>query len=160
MLQHYFGTKAALVAEVDDHVIRVFSDALESEPLPAAPREALAEMGRRLIGVMANQDDVVAYVGRALVEGDSIGTEIFDALLKISTSQRDLLVERGQARQDLDLVWGALNPLLLRLGPVILRSHIERHLPEPFDAPSQLQRWDDAVTGLIHHGQMQPKPTA
>lgn len=155
-MQHYFRTKAALVEAVDDYVIGVVSGALESGMLPPAPQDALVEMGRRLTTVMAEQDDVISYIGRALVEGESIGAEIFDGLLKVSAAQRDLLVERDQARPDLDPVWAPMNVLLLRLGPMLLRSHIERHLPESFNSPAQLRRWDNAVTTLIRQGHMRP----
>jgi hypothetical protein len=91
------------------------------------------------------------------VEGDSIGSEIFDALVGISRAQERLLTERNQVDPDLDPVWVALNPLMLRLGAVILRVHIERHIPEPFFTPAQLRRWDEAVTELIREGQMRPE---
>jgi TetR/AcrR family transcriptional regulator, regulator of cefoperazone and chloramphenicol sensitivity len=124
--------------------------------LPPAPQDALVEMGRRMTTVIAEHDDVFAYIGRALVEGGSIGAEIFDGLLKVSAAQGDALIKRNQARPDLDPVWAPLNVLLLRLGPMLLRSHIERHLPEPFNTPAQLSRWDDAVTTLIRQGHMRP----
>lgn len=157
LVQHYYGTKAALIAAVDDYVLRVISDAVESDPLPSPPQDPLAEMGRRLTTVMAEQADVFDYLGRALVEGDAIGSEIFDGLVGISTAQAQLFIEHGQISPDLDLVWAALNPLMLRLGAIILRSHIERHIPEPFNTPTQLRRWDAAVTALLRHGQLQPQ---
>jgi TetR/AcrR family transcriptional regulator, regulator of cefoperazone and chloramphenicol sensitivity len=154
LVQHYYGTKSALIEAVDDYAVRVISDALVGGPLPPLPEDPSLVMGRRITTVMAEQSDVVAYIGRALVEGDSIGAEIFDGLLGVSKAQRDRLVERNQLSQDLDPLWTPLNVLLLRLGPVLLRSHIERHLPEPFNTPTQLERWDDAVMLLIR-GQMQ-----
>ena len=157
LVQHYYGTKAALIAAVDNYVIQVISDAVESAPLPAPPEDPLAEMGRRLTTAMAAQPKVFDYLGRALVEGDSIGSEIFDALVGISRAQERLLTERNQVDPDLDPVWVALNPLMLRLGAVILRVHIERHIPEPFFTPAQLRRWDEAVTELIREGQMRPE---
>jgi AcrR family transcriptional regulator len=157
LVQHYYGTKAALIAAVDEYVLQVISNAVELAPLPAPPEDPLVEMGRRLTTVMAEQADVFDYLGRALVEGESIGSEIFDGLVGISTAQGRQLIERGQARPDLDLVWTALNPLILRLGAIILRNHIERHIPEPFNTPTQLRRWDAAVTALIREGQLQPQ---
>ena len=58
---------------------------------------------------------------------------IFDTLAAIrarpaGTSE----VERGETRPDIDLTWAAINSLVLALGTLILRGHIERHLPEPF----------------------------
>jgi TetR/AcrR family transcriptional regulator, regulator of cefoperazone and chloramphenicol sensitivity len=157
LVQHYFGTKSALVEAVDDHVIRVISAALVEVPLPPVPQDPSVVMGRRVAAVISENDDAIAYIGRALVEGGSIGSEIFDGLLRITMAQRDRLVERNQVRQDLDPLWSGLNVLLLRLGPVLLRSHIERHLPEPFNSPTQLKRWDDAVITLISTGQMRPE---
>jgi AcrR family transcriptional regulator len=154
LVQHYYGTKAALIAAVDDYVVRVISDAVGAAPLPTLPNEALTAMGDRLTTVMADQPDVFDYLGRALVEGDSVGSAIFDGLVRLSTAQRDLFIERGQARSDLDALWAALNPLLLRFGAIILRGHIERHLPEPLTTPTQLRRWDAAVTALLRHGQL------
>jgi AcrR family transcriptional regulator len=155
LVQHYYGTKAALIAAVDDYVLQVIGDAVESAPLPAPPADPLAEMGRRVTTLIAEQADVVDYLGRALVEGDSIGSEIFDGLVGISTAQRQQLNERHQTRPDLDAVWAALNPLILRLGAIILRAHIDRHIPEPFTTATQLRRWDAAVTALIREGQFQ-----
>lgn len=158
-MQHYYGTKAALIAAVDDHVLQVIGDAVESGPLPAGPADPLTEMGRRVTTLFAENSDVVGYLGHALVEGDSIGSQIFDGLMGISIAQGEQLTERGHARPDLDPVWSAINPLVLRLGAIILRKHIERHIPEPLTTLPQLQRWDAAVTALIREGQLLPQPT-
>jgi AcrR family transcriptional regulator len=154
LVQHYYGTKAALIAAVNDYVVRVISEAVGSAPLPLPPDEALTEMGDRLTTVMAQEPDVFDYLGRALVEGNSVGSEIFDGLVRLSTAQADLFYERDQVRPDLDPLWGVLNPLMLRFSAMILRGHIERHLPEPFSTPTQLRRWDAAVTALLRHGQL------
>jgi AcrR family transcriptional regulator len=154
LVQHYYGTKAALIAAVDDYVVRVISDAVGSAPLPSPPDAALAEMGERLTTVIAEEPAVFDYLGRALVEGDAVGTEIFDGLVRLSTAQSSLFAERQQIRSDLDPLWGVLNPLMLRLGAIILRDHVERHLSEPFNTPAQLRRWDAAVSALLRHGQL------
>lgn len=158
LVQHYFGTKASLIAAVDQYVLQVIGDALESAPLPAPPADALTEAGRRLSTLFAEQGDVVAYVSRALVEGEAIGSVIFDGLVGFSAAQRDEFMAQHLTRPDLDPVWAALNPLILRIGAVILRTHIDRHLPEPFTAPTQLRRWDAAVTSLIRGGQFMDRP--
>jgi TetR/AcrR family transcriptional regulator, regulator of cefoperazone and chloramphenicol sensitivity len=158
LVQHYFGTKAALVAAVDQYVLNVFGDALESMPLPAPPADALAEAGRRLVKLFAEHTDVVDYVGHALVEGGEVGTTIFGGLFAISAAQRDQFEKQNLTRPDLDPVWAALNPLILRIGAVILRPHIERHIPEPFTTLEQLQRWNAAVTSLIRGGQLHGQP--
>jgi TetR/AcrR family transcriptional regulator, regulator of cefoperazone and chloramphenicol sensitivity len=154
LVQHYYGTKAALIAAVNEYVVQVISEAVRRAPLPSPTGEAMIEMGERLTNVMAQEPDVFDYLGRALVEGTSAGSEIFDGLVRISAAQADMFYEREQVRPDLDPLWGVLNPLLLRLGAMILRGHVERHLAEPFNTPTQLRRWDEAVTGLLRHGQL------
>lgn len=154
MVQHYYGTKAALIAAVNDYVVQVISEGVGAAPLPPSPDDALTEMGARLTTVMAQEPVVFDYLGRALVEGDSVGSAIFDGLVRLSTAQADLFYERDQVRPDLDPLWGVLNPLMLRFSAMILRGHIERHLPEPFSTPTQLRRWDAAVTALLRHGQL------
>jgi TetR/AcrR family transcriptional regulator, regulator of cefoperazone and chloramphenicol sensitivity len=153
LVQHYFHAKAALVAAIDDYVVQVIGEILESSPLPEPPADPLIEIGRRVTTLLRDHSEVMDYVGRALLEGDRIGSVVFDGLLEISAAQRDLLTDQGLTRPDLDPLWAALNPLLLRMSAVLLRTHIERHLPEPFTSPAQLQRWDTAVTRLIREGQ-------
>jgi AcrR family transcriptional regulator len=160
LLQHYFGNKAGLIAAVDQYVLRLVSDALEAQPLPTAPADSLTEAGRRITKLFAEHPDAVDYLGRALVEGDTVGKVIFDGLYGISAAQRDHFAEQHLARPDLDPIWAALNPLLLRFSAVIFRTHIERYLPEPLFTPTQLQRWNAAVTTLIREGQMRDQSPA
>lgn len=153
-VQHHFGTKAALIAAVDQHVLRQVSDAMESEPLPTSPSESLDEAGRRVTSLFAENSDAVDYLGHALVEGGAVGKVIFDGLLAVSAAQYEHFTEQQLARPDIDPIWATLNPLLLRMSAIVFRTHIERHLPEPLFTPAQLQRWNAAVTALIREGQM------
>ena len=154
LVQHYFRNKAGLVAAVDDYVLQVFGEVIEATPSSEMTSDFLADMGSRFSQLLVQHPDLVNYVAHALVEGDKIGSVIFDGLLQISAAQGEQLAAAGVARPDLDPVWGALNPLILRVGAMILRPHIERHLPESLVNPTQLQRWDAAVTRLIREGQV------
>lgn len=154
LVQHYFRNKAGLVAAVDDYVLQVFGEIIEATPVSEMTNEYLADMGGRFSQLLHEYPELVNYIAHALVEGDKIGSVIFDGLLQISAAQGEKLTEAGVARPDLDPIWGALNPLILRVGAMILRPHIERHLPEPFVTLAQLQRWDASVTRLIQQGQV------
>jgi AcrR family transcriptional regulator len=154
LVQHYFHTKAALVIAVDQYVLRVLSNGLESAALPEQPADALNEAGHRLTTLMAEHPVVMDYLGHAFTEDAAIGSVIFDGLVGISAAQRDQFAEQGMTRPDLDPDWAALNPLILRVGALILRPHIERYLGKPFFTDSQLRRWDAAVTDLIRDGQI------
>ncbi|OMC51934.1 TetR family transcriptional regulator [Mycolicibacterium fortuitum] len=161
LLRHHFGSKDGLIAAVDDHVLRIFSEALESNPLPVPtqPTDDFKSLGGRFSKLIHDHPDIVDYVGRALGEGNNIGAVIFDGLLKISIRQRDTFAAAGLTRADIDPEWAALNPLILRLGAIMLRSHIARHVDEAFTTPAELQRWDASVTALIRHGQFTADPT-
>jgi TetR/AcrR family transcriptional regulator, regulator of cefoperazone and chloramphenicol sensitivity len=155
LIQHHFGSKGRLIEAVDEYVLSAVREVVESAPLPPPPADALAEAGRRIVSLFAEHPDVVDYLGRALVEGGAIGTMVFDGLVDISVAQHEQFRAQNLTPPDLDPVWATLNPLILRVGAIILRPHIERRLPEPFATRSQLQRWDTAVTALIRAGQFQ-----
>lgn len=159
LVQHHFGNKAGLIDAVDDHVLRIFGEALESNPLPvpATPTDDFGSLGGRFSKLIHDYPDVVDYVGHALIEGNRIGDVIFDGLLEISARQRDTFAAAGLTRPDLDPDWAALNPLMLRLGPIMLRSKIARHIPGAFSKPAELQRWDRTVTEMIRRGQFKPQ---
>ena len=157
LVQHYFGNKAGLTAAVDEYVLRVFGEVLESEPLPEPPGDHSVELRGRFAKLFHKYPEVTDYVAHALCQGDEIGNVIFDGLLRISTEQGEKYAEHGLVRADLDLLWGTINPLILRVGATMLRHHIERHIPEPFYSVSQLNRWVAAVTALIRKGQFTPE---
>jgi TetR/AcrR family transcriptional regulator, regulator of cefoperazone and chloramphenicol sensitivity len=153
LVQHHFRTKAGLVAAVDQYVLQVVGEALESTALPEPPSDALHEAGRRLTALMVERPDVMTYLGRALAEGGAFGSVIFTGLVGISAAQRDQFVLQGNTRPDLDPDWAVLNPLILRIGAIILHPYIELYLGKSFFTEPQLRRWDAAVTSLIRRGQ-------
>lgn len=152
LVQHYFRDKAGLITAVDSHILRRFNQALESTTEPSSG--GLDDVGERLLTLAREYPDVADYLGIALSEGRDIGVTIFEDLFKIATAQDAKLRAAGLLRDDLDPVWSALNPLILRLTTIVLRSKIARHIP--FSTPAELQRWNDSVTSFIRHGQGLP----
>ena len=151
LVQHHFATKDGLIKAVDDHVLTVVITHITQE-IPAGTRDSVAEIGDRVTRMIAEMPDIVDYIGRALIDGRPVGYTIFDALLNSGTARWNQRGERGETRPDLDLTWAAVNSLVLALGTFILRSHIERNLPEPLTSPAQLQRWQASVTMLLREG--------
>ncbi len=151
LVQHHFGTKAGLVKAVDDHVLGLVIAAI-APPLAEPPSDSVAEMGSRVTRMVAEQPDIVDYLGRALIDGSPLGTTIFDTLAGLGIARWNRRNDRGETRPDVDLTWAALNALVLPLGTIILRSHIERQLPELFTSPAQLERWQDSVNTLLREG--------
>lgn len=151
LVQHHFATKAGLIKAVDEHVLGVVIEII-ARPIPAPPTGSLNEMGNRVTQVVAEHPDVVDYFGRALIDGSPLGVMIFDTLMGNGTARWHQRGERGETRPDIDLTWAAINSLVLALGTLILRTHVERHLPEPLARPAQLERWETAVNSLLRNG--------
>ena len=158
LVQHHFGTKAGLVKAVDDHVLGLVIAAI-APPLAEPPADSIAEMGSRVTRMVAEQPDIVDYLGRALIDGSPLGTTIFDTLAGLGIARWSQRNERGETRPDLDLTWAALNALVLPLGTLILRGHIERQLPESFTTPAQLERSQDSVNTLLREGLFRQRPS-
>jgi AcrR family transcriptional regulator len=153
LVQHHFATKAGLIKAVDDHVLAVVRATL-SEPIPEPPEDSIADVGKRVTRFIAEHPAVMDYVGHALTDGSSLGIAVFDTLVAMGRDRWNERSEHGETRPGLDPMWGALNPLVLTLGTLILRTHIERHLPEPFATATQLERWQTAVNTLLRDGQL------
>ncbi len=150
LVQHHFATKAGLIQAVDKYVLDYVITPL-ARPIPERA-DSIVEVGSRVTGLFADRPDVAAYIGRALVNGSPLGTMIFDNLFAVGTARWQQRAERGETRPDADLTWAAINGLVLALGAISLRTHIDRHLPEPFTTPAQLQRWQSAVDSLLREG--------
>ncbi len=151
LVQHHFATKTGLIKAVDDYVLAVMITHI-TQPIPDTTSDSVAEIGNRVTRMIAEQPDIADYVGRALVDGRPLGDMIFDALLNSGTARWIRRSERGETRADLDLTWAAINSLVLAFGTYILRSHIERLLPEPLTTPAQLKRWQASVDTLLREG--------
>ncbi len=150
LVQHHFANKAGLVKAVDDYVLGVVITVIA--PMPGPPADSLNEMGNRVTQFVAEHPDVVDYFGRALIDGSPLGAMVFDALVGNGTARWHQRIERGETRPDVDLTWAAINSLVLALGTLILRTHVERHLPEPLSTPAQLERWEASVNTLLRNG--------
>lgn len=155
LVQHYFATKADLISAVDAHALEVVA-AVMAQPVPGPPADSVAEIGRRVTTLLAEQLDVVDYVVDALVSGRTLGTVVFDALAALGANRWNELSDLGQTRPDLDRLWAPLHPLVLVLGTLVLRPHLDRHLPQPFSTPAQMHRWEESVNTLLREGHLRP----
>jgi AcrR family transcriptional regulator len=151
LVQHHFATKAGLIKAVDDYVFGVVVEEM-AQPISEVAQDSITEVGSRVTEVIAEHPEVAGYVGRALVDGSPLGNTLFDTLMAVGTARWQQRADRGETRSDLDVTWAAINGLVLALGAVSLRAHIDRHLPEPLTTPAQLQRWQASVDSLLSDG--------
>jgi AcrR family transcriptional regulator len=151
LVQHHFVTKAGLIKAVDDYVLSAVI-AVVAQPVSAPPRDSIADMGTRVTTLVQEHPDVVDYFGRALIDGSPLGMTIWDTLAAFGTTRWNMRKESGEARADIDVTWAAINSLVLALGTLILRGHIERQIPGAFSSPAQLDRWQESVNTLLREG--------
>jgi hypothetical protein len=116
--------------------------------------DSVTAIGRAVHGLLTDHLVVMDYLGRAVTSGSPSGNAIFDVMARGGIDQWQRMVDCGDAAEGLDAVWGALNPLVLTLGSIILRRHLDRHLPAPFTSEAELTRWEDAVNAMIQRGQL------
>lgn len=150
LVQHYFATKADLISAVDAHVLEVVTGVM-AQPVPP-PADSIAEIGRKITAFLTEQPEVVDYLVDALVSRRALGNVVFDALAARGADRWQERSDLGLTRPDLDPLWAPLNPLILALGALILRPHLDRHLPQPFSTPAQIHRWNESVTALLREG--------
>lgn len=152
LLQHLFHTKAELIAAIDDHVLSVLVHALFITPTEHDSASPIEDLGRQVRRLITEHSDVMNYVARTLVDESPAGAAIFDRLVEMGTRRWTQYAEHGLTPDDLDITWAAINPILLCLGAITMRSHVDRHLPQPWNTPAQIQRWEDSVNRLIRSG--------
>lgn len=157
LVQHHFGTKDGLITAVDEHVLTVLGSNLAGTS-PAPSPDPVVDHGHRVTTLIAEHTDVIDYLMRALLEDTPTGKLIFDTLVTMGEDRWNQHHENRLTAPDLDRTWAALNPLVLVLGAMALRTHLNRHLPEPFTTPTQLSRWESSVNTLIQRGQLSTPP--
>ena len=152
LVQHHFPNKAALRDAVNAHVITLVASPFADLPLAASDADPFTELGDRITSLVGQQPDALRYAARAIVEEDEAALDLFDAFVAIARAQWDQLAEEGRLRPDLDLQWAALHPVIFNLGTVLFRKAIERHLPQAFFTPHELERWNVAMTTMMRLG--------
>jgi AcrR family transcriptional regulator len=152
LVQHYFSTKAALVEAVNEHVVRIATDAFADLSESGSPIEAQQELGDRVTAFVREHPTALRYVARSAADGEEAALEIFDAFVAIAQSQWQRLADHDLLRPDADLTWTALHAVVLVLGSVLLKDAVDRHLPQPFFTPAQLERWNAASNALFREG--------
>jgi AcrR family transcriptional regulator len=148
-IQHHFGSKEHLIQAVDTYVLQTIG-AVMSQPQPAEP----AEVGQRVRVLFDAHLSVLDYVARQLVDDGPVGRAVFDAMATAGVQRWEHLAECGATPEGLDTEWAGLNPLVLVLGAIILRRHLDRRLSEGFATANQLSRWEQAMNALISRGQL------
>jgi AcrR family transcriptional regulator len=152
LVQHYFPSKTALVEAVNAHVLALATDAFGDLSKSDSSIDAVQELGDRINAFVTDHPTTLLYVARSTADRDNAALGIFDAFVSIAHAQWQRLAARDLLRPDIDLTWAALHTVVMVLGTVLLGDAVDRHLPEPFFTPAQLDRWNAASSALFREG--------
>jgi AcrR family transcriptional regulator len=160
LVQHHFPNKASLIATVNDYVIDIATDAF-CQPLDTASGTDIhQQLGGRVTALVREHPTALRYVVRSAADGEETALVLFDAFFAIARSQWRSVADQNLLRPDTDITWTALHAVIINLGTVLLTRAIDRHLPEPFFTPTQLERWNAASTALFREGVYQTPSAA
>ncbi|WP_342314693.1 TetR/AcrR family transcriptional regulator (plasmid) [Mycobacterium avium subsp. hominissuis] len=148
LVQHHFGSKAGLVEAVDAHVADVVGEVLVSAP-EAVTVEAF---GDQLMALLTQHSVVAEYLARAMADKTPFGSMIFDRLIAMGVARWKCRSGAGRTCADVDTVWAVMNVVVLFIGTILLRPHVERQLSAPLLSPDQVVRWRSAVAALTAKG--------
>jgi TetR/AcrR family transcriptional regulator, regulator of cefoperazone and chloramphenicol sensitivity len=148
LVMHHFGSKDGLVAEVDAHVVKRITNALNEAP---EGERLMARRGRRGVKLLLSEPALSGYVARALAEGGKAGADLFHRLLSAAGNDREL-VEAGLIREDADPFWRSVQQLVLIVGPLVLRPLVERELGGSLFEEENFERWMNANMDLLENG--------
>jgi AcrR family transcriptional regulator len=148
LVMHHFGSKEGLVREVDAHVVKRITDALNEAP---EGERLMARRGRLGVRLLLSEPALSGYVARALAEGGAAGADLFHRLFAAAARDREL-VEAGLIRGDADPFWRNVQQILLIVGPLVLRPLVERELGGSLFEDENFERWMNANMDLLERG--------
>ena len=155
LVQHHFGTKAALREAVDAYVASVATEAfvgVDAQELT----DPVRELGDRINSVVRDYPLALRYVARSVAEGDEAALRLFDTFFALAREQWSQLAEAGRLHPEVDVDWAALHVVVFNLGTVLFEKAISRALGEAFVDPDELERCNSATCDLFARGVFRP----
>jgi TetR/AcrR family transcriptional regulator, regulator of cefoperazone and chloramphenicol sensitivity len=160
-VQHHFPSKDALCEGVNQYVVAITSDAFADLGGDDSDPVAITEdLGRRITALVRDSPNVLRYVARSVADGEEAALAAFDGFVGIASALQQRSNDDGVLHDDLDLVWSALNVVVLNLATVLFERAVSRHLPAPFFSPDSLERWRRADTDLFRRAFYRDHDTA
>jgi AcrR family transcriptional regulator len=151
LIVHHFGSKQGLIRAVDEAVLTRIILALSEVPIEGSGPELIEGRAEVVAALLRRQPVLCDYLGRALSERTEASAELFHRLF-VYAARDERLVAAGVLRADTDPFWRAMHQVILVVGPMLLRSLIERELGGELLAEDNLDRWMRARTDLLQHG--------
>jgi AcrR family transcriptional regulator len=135
---HHFGTKEALRAECDEHVLQVIREAKAGTLAGPGPRDILAELA-----TVEEYAAPVGYLVEALMVGGGLADAFLDHLITDAEKYLQAAVDAGTLRPSRDPV--ARARFLVHLGVGALLVHLRRHPPGPDGLGAVVRSYTEAI---------------
>jgi AcrR family transcriptional regulator len=136
---HHFGSKDALIAACDEHVLATIRDAERTSVLGAAPADLLTQLA-----TVERYAPAAGYVVQALLAGGELATAFLDSLVADAEQYLADAVQAGTIRPSRDPA--ARARYLVDLGIGVLLVHLRRHPPQEGDLATALRHYADTTT--------------
>lgn len=158
LVQYHFGTKDALRAAVDDHVMRVLRRELGGTRFEQPLSDLQLAMTSALVNLALARPELHAYLRRAVFEDDAAAAELQAGVIRLAEAALRRMAASGLLRPDIDIPWASIQVTLLANGPHLIRAAIERYLGQPVATRDALMRMHQANEAMVEHGIMRQRP--
>jgi AcrR family transcriptional regulator len=138
---HHFGSKEALRAACDEHVLRVVREAKTRTIVQGAPGDILVQLA-----ALDEYAPLAGYLVQALLAGGELASDFVDRLTADAEAYLEEGVAAGRVRPSRDPA--ARARFLVQAGIGALLVHLRRHPPpdgDPGDFRATLRAYTDAI---------------
>ncbi|MEO5608856.1 MAG: helix-turn-helix domain-containing protein [Ornithinibacter sp.] len=126
LVVHHFGGKDGLRAAVDECVVDLFREAVDSVPLEGPAEEVIAARDRAAAQMLEANPEAVDYLRRAVVTPDPGAEGLARMLMEETIRRTQTLREHGIARSRVPLEEQAVAVLVRQLGTLLLQPALGR----------------------------------
>ena len=116
---HHFGSKDALRAECDEHILTVIREQKSAAVSMASPADTIG-----LLASVQEYAPLFAYMVRSLLDGGALAAHFVDGLVSDAEAYLDAGVEAGTIRESLDPPGRARQVAATQVGLLVL-SHLD-----------------------------------
>lgn len=148
LVMHHFGSKQALRAECDAHIV---DEVIGRKERLATDSDLSSTMRRWLADVDAHRASL-DYLARMITDGSHAGAQLFDDLVERTASMLDSEVAAGRMRSSSDPRMTAVIVAAHGLMPLLLESQFGRALGESGLTPALIARMTLPTLELYTHG--------
>ena len=149
LVQHHFGTKAALQQAVNEFVAYDSASVVRDLPPATDITQRGAVFGGRMAAVIRERPKGMVYMARLVSEGDPAGYEMFRALAKLGEEELRTLERDGVIDPGLDLEWFSIHVVVFNLGTLLFEPTISRVMGEPLLTEQGIERFIAAANAMF-----------